>query len=465
MTSTDLSLRLGQPGVAPPTPPAPPPPPRSRRGRRKRSQDSLFANVEWSMALVGFLTYVFVIVSYRIPIGVAAMIVTLIGLVVQRQRLRFPPFLLWAAVFLAWGAVGSSGTAYPATVNLALQDFGKVCIFAFAAVNIIRTRARLRLFIVFFLGVFAYYPVRGALFNYFLYRSTVFGRALWNYVYDNPNDLSAFCLLPLACAIGLLYVERTRWIRYAAMAGAAVIPFLMLLTQSRGGFLGLLVFGAFVFARQMRRLRGMLVALAVVGVVAAAAPDSAWERFRGISKASNTSALNEVDEEGSAEQRYEIWKVARAIIAANPVSGVGLGAYAQAHVIYALEGPFKPTARGRRDAHSTYLRLLAETGVVGLGCFVMIVLSVFVRAERVRRRARRSLQNGSLQLFYLEIGLLSYLVVAIFGSFGTNTFTYLYLALVSACTEVLASEFKVHKRATIAARRAASQTMAEPRLA
>ena len=90
------------------------------------------------------------------------------------------------------------------------------------------------------------------------------------------------------------------------------------------------------------------------------APNNVLDRVRGL-KAIDDGNLNQVDEEGSAFQRYEIWKVARTIIREHPVTGVGLGAYPAAHRLTATRSQFNPTARGRRDTHSTYLNVTAET--------------------------------------------------------------------------------------------------------
>ncbi len=373
------------------------------------------------------------------------MIATAIGLVISGVRWRVPAAMWWMLAFGMWAVVGLSSTAYGPVVKLALQDFGKVLVIAFAAMNLLRTRAQLRLFLLVFLGAFALYPVRGALFNYFLYGSTMMGRALWNKAYANPNDLAAYCLPQLGFAVGLIYTERSRALRLAAMAGALLLPFLMLLTQSRGGFLGLLVFLIFLLANQRRRLRTALLVGVGGLVVASAAPDSVWKRFSGLTKVTNTDDLGEVDSEGSAVQRYEIWKVARAIIADHPVGGVGLGAYPYAHFVYAQSSRFKKTAQGYRDTHSTYLHLLAETGFVGLGLFVMIVLSTLYHAERIRRRAPAALRSEAMQLFFAEIGFVAFLVAGVFGSFGTISFTYLYLAVIFSCAEVLRREIRAHR--------------------
>ncbi|MGI8497943.1 MAG: O-antigen ligase family protein [Gemmatimonadaceae bacterium] len=402
--------------------------------------------VQWTLAYVGFLVYVFVITTYRFNIGTVAMGAALLGLPLQRGTLRFPSLVVWSGVFLVWSFFGFSQSRYPGIVWEHLIDFAKIWLITLTAANVIRTRAQLRFFLLFFLGCFALYPVRGALFNYFVYRESMEGRAYWKMIYANPNDIAAFCLLQLSLAIGVLLTDRRGWARKAALAGILVLPFLVLLTQSRGAFIALVVFALFALGAQRRRkrVRAIATVLVVGAIVAVAAPESAWKRLGGIANftAGGQVDLYRMDREGSAAQRYEIWKVALAIIRDQPLFGVGLGAYPLAHQAYATRPDFDKMARGKRDAHSTYLSIFAETGIVGLVLFLVVLLVTVRDAERVRRRCRQLLPAESAQLLYLEIGLLAYLIAGLFGNYGRVVFTYLHLALIYVTAHLMIEQFR-----------------------
>ncbi len=241
-----------------------------------------------------------------------------------------------------------------------------------------------------FLGFFAFYPVRGALFSYFIYHGTVEGRAAWNYIYSNPNDLAALCLLAAFVHRSECWSANARaWVRYCAMAGAVMLPFVILLTQSRGAFIALVVFALVILKGQKKR-RGkiLLLAGAAAVVIALAAPSSVWQRLGTSLNVTNAQSAATAHDEGSARQRLEIWRVARTIFAENPITGVGLGAYSDAHYVYSQRPEFDPIALGHRDAHSTYFHLLAETGAVGFVLFFTMVGATVYDAERTRRRAK-----------------------------------------------------------------------------
>jgi len=416
-----------------------------------------FAQVRWTIVFVAFLAYVFAITTYRLPIGNIAMLAGLAGLAFQPGEFRFPRLLIWFGAFILWCAIGYVRTPYPAPVWDRLVDFLKLWAVIVVAVNALRSRAQIRFFSVFFLGCFALYPLRGAFFNYFLYRSTFFGRAIWNHIYANPNDLAALAILQLAMVAALLSLEQRGWVKRAAQIGIVLLPLLILMTQSRGGFIALALFalccivGQWSQLRQIldpaKRLRLVLMLLAVTTAVAFFAPNGVWERVAGLKHLTNTGQLNEVDQEGSARQRFEIWRVGSKIFREHVLTGIGIGAYPLAHEAYALGEEFDPTARGKRDTHSTYLNVLAETGVPGAIAFFGLVASVGFGAERTRRQCKKRVPRLALPLFFLEMGLVAFLTAGVFGSFASFSFLYIHLALLWVTAELTRSELTSSVRA------------------
>lgn len=419
----------------------------ARSQRIRKHGKSNFLGVQWSPSYAAFIVYIFVTTTYRVPIGTEAMAAALIFLPLERRALRLPPPVAWAIAFLAWALVGWGNTAYPQVVWNQIIELAKICGIMLVAVNVLTTRARLRFFMIAFLGFFAFYPIRGALFSYFIYHGDVQGRAAWNYIYSNPNDLAALCLLPLSFSLGLLASERTRWIRYCAIAGAVVIPFVILLTQSRGVFIALIAF-AIVILKGQKKGRGKILLLvgASAIVIALAAPSSVWHRLGTLSSVTNAQSAAKADDEGSARQRLEIWRVARTIFAENPITGVGVGAYPDAHYVYSQRAQFDRIALGHRDPHSTYFHLMAETGAVGFLLFFAMVGVTAYDAERTRRRAKFAQPARATQLFYMEVGLFGYFIAAIWGSYDSMVLTYLYLTVLYSAAQILKSELPATRR-------------------
>jgi len=391
---------------------------------------SLFKGVPWTVTVTGFFLYLLGITSLRLPLGGFAIAVALGGLLLQRGGVRFPPYLGWLTAFGIWTIVAATQTDYPDVVQPNLVALVKLCLIVLVAANAMQTRAQVRLFMVFFLGCFALWPLRGAMSNFFIYHNDMQGRMIWNQLYGNPNDLGAIALLQLSMAVMLLESEPKGWVRWAAILGVVLLPMLILMTQSRGVFLGLLVFIAIALAGQRRRLR-LVFRLGVVALLLAAiVPAGVWDRVGSLRHATSTASLEQVDgAEGSALQRFEIWRVGWKISRDHPLMGVGLGAYPLHHERYALDPEFNPTAQGPRDTHSLYLRVLAETGYPGFLLYFGMLLTVGISAERTRRRCRGVLDTAARQLLVLEAGLAAFLAAAVFGSLPYLAHFLLHLVL------------------------------------
>jgi O-antigen ligase len=344
--------------------------------------------------------------------------------------------------------VGYSVTLYPTLVYAKLQIVVKLWFIALVAANALRTREQLRFFLTFWLACFAFYPVRGAIFNYYIYHENLFGRAIWNYIFSNPNDLALYCILQLSMAFGLNAIEEKGPVRHGARLGMAVVPFLILITKSRGAFLGFAVFLAFVLSGHRRRAQAIILTLLVGGLVLAVAPSGVLDRVFALKNIESTGNVAAADEEGSAEQRYEIWKVARSIIREHPVVGVGLGAYPAAHRLNSRRSQFKPTARGARDTHSTYLNVTAELGFVGLIIFLSSYAGLMLAVDKQRRRAKKLRPLTAQTLFMLEAGLLGFFTAATFGSAAHVSFLILHATMMWCIAELVRRELD-----TVAARR------------
>lgn len=391
------------------------------------------------LGYAGFLLYIGVITTYAVALGDVAIALALVGVFLGRHGVRFPRPLILFALFLGWTALGWTQTLYPEVVGEELETLAKLGIILFVGMNVLRTRAQIRFFIIFWLGCFALYPLRGTYFNYFGAGYTTFGRAIWNYIYANPNDLAALALLQLSMVVGVLVTEREGWFRRAAFVGVFMVTLLIFLTGSRGGILALAVFGFLALSGSRKRLRAVLLGVVVLMVVAIFAPSNTWDRLSGLRGAS-VSNLAQVDEEGSAEQRWQIWQTAFQIIPDHLFTGVGWGAYPQANMAYAPMTGGGEFQLGARDTHSTYLNVLAETGVPGFVLFMTLVFGTLLHVRRIRRRHATALPKTALQLYYLELGLIAFMTSGIFGSYSRLSFLYLHLLLMWVFAEVMERE-------------------------
>jgi O-antigen ligase len=179
------------------------------------------------------------------------------------------------------------------------------------------------------------------------------------------------------------------------------------------------------------------MAAAAAIVVLPLVPQSAWQRF-SLMRNLASGNTKEADPEGSADARYNIWRVAGTIIKENPIGGIGLGVYPRAHAMYAPRVGVPQAAIGFKDTHSTYLNVAAETGIPGILLFLSMIGVVAVASERTRRLACGT--PRAEQLLALELGLLAFMLAGVFGSFAKLSFLYLQLAIMWAVTDITKRE-------------------------
>ncbi len=405
-----------------------------------------FAGVKWTLSLGGLAGYEWVVHQGVSPLGEIFLIAALFGVIIQKQPLRFPPELLLLCAFAGVGLVTSGGSMFPDIAFQGAVNMFKLAIIMFIFCNAIRTREQFRAVILIFLFMYALYPMRGAMFNYVFGINTQ-GRVAWNFIFSNPNDLAGFCLMPMAMAAGLLKTERRGLIRLGAMLQMLGLFFIVLITQSRGAIIAafLLAFFMLVASRPKARTIGLLAVafMAVLPLV----PRKTWERMSGLSKISLDDDMAGVDPEGSAEGRYAVWQVARAIFMDNAVVGVGIGVYSRVHRLYARNTAAKSLAMGARDTHSTYLNTLAENGLVGAGLLGMLWIVAIIRAQRAIRELRGWSPMIALQLRFLQLGFITFLVAAIWATFEHLAFMYVYVSLIFVLSELYLATMRADQSA------------------
>ncbi len=420
----------------------------------------LLTGVEWTPALIAFMYYYFVVITYYLPGADIAIVASVLLLGLQISTLRVGRALGFFGAFVVWAWVAyltspNRDQAFDETWILT-----KLWVVVFVAFNVLRTRAQVRMFMAFAALCWVFFPLRGATVNYFI-GNTVFGRAVWNKTYNNPNDLAAFALMFLSVIVALAFASRSRLVRWASSLASLLTVGLVFFTQSRGALLALGVVTVIVVATTVRNPKTLLRVAVLLGLSAFFAPKQVWTRLSGLSNVSVEGGMKGVDREGSAEQRYQILGIALRIAQDHPISGVGAGTYQITHEQYArdLHGEF-PTAGGKKDAHNTYAHAAAELGIVGLAIFLS---NCFVNMLVAFKRSRRYQTNDRQVIRALAIGLLAYMLAGIFASLEYINALYLHLALLE-CTLLAyagAAPMLADRRASTGPRRA-PKPMAAP---
>lgn len=217
------------------------------------------------------------------------------------------------------------------------------------------------------------------------------------------TEAAAAILLLLAPAAGVL-LSRAGW-AYKGLAASAFAlgGFGLVLTFSRGGWVGAAVSGAILCVAAWRRrwLRPwFFVALAVAVLTAGLAFHEQIEHrlFK--------------DDKGSADVRIPLMRLAWGIIVDHPWLGVGVNNYADRMLRHALEDGWAWIA----VVHNKYLLVWAETGILGLAAFLWFLLATLRRGWVCRNSGDRLLSLLAIGFTAGVAGQMVHMFVDIYAS-------------------------------------------------
>ena len=225
----------------------------------------------------------------------------------------------------------------------------------------------------------------------------------------NPDDFANYLalILPLALAgalynVPLKYDRALTGFKILSATAAFVIGTAILLSLSRAGWIAAAT-GVFTFfvlvsgpwptgrdagargpqsgrrqSRVSRALRPLLLGGAMLVVLGLLAVIVVGPMITG----GVTARVDTTSHDASVAARFMIWRDSLRIIRDFPIFGVGLGAWPVIFPRY-QSGPWFPLIY--RQAHNDYVQLIAETGLVGLGLVIWILIPVCKRLLAARR--------------------------------------------------------------------------------
>lgn len=192
---------------------------------------------------------------------------------------------------------------------------------------------------------------------------------------DGNQKLGPILAVLSPFALEAVYRRRGRaWLVPAwAVLGAAI-----LLAGARAGWIMYALVSLAYAWRSSATRRGFALALCVLlagGVALAVSAYALSERFAArVDRTLALGAGSEPSVDHALAGRVPIFRTAIAMFAAHPVNGVGVRGFRYAYPTYAApDDPWVDAARTRGASHPHHLVLevLAETGIIGLACWLL----------------------------------------------------------------------------------------------
>lgn len=285
-------------------------------------------------------------------------------------------------------------------------------------VNVVRTKARLKGLIYLALVAGLWLSVQ-TLNDYRLGLMTVEGyraSGKGGGIFGNSNDMALFLVTLVPIAFALLLTSRSLTRKILFGSGAVLMVTAIVLTYSRGGFIGLVVALTFFAWKTGQRRRLEIIALGFLMVAAflALVPGYAM-RLASI-------LIPSLDPLGSSEARSgELFRSLYVAIR-HPLLGIGMGNYAS-----------EMSYRGL-VTHNSYTQVAAEMGMAALVCYTMFVVKPLKKLGQIARETFEVRRNS--HYYYLAVGLqaslVGYLVCSFFASVAYLWYVY-YLVAYAVC--------------------------------
>jgi len=254
-------------------------------------------------------------------------------------------------------------------------------------------------------------------------------------------------LLPLA----LIRASREPSIRNRLLAGGAGILILggLLLTFSRGAAVALtLVLVAMALFRAIRLRHLLAIVFAAAAIVVVAVPEYVI-RLASLQDVTALSSNQPSAADGALRGRQTENLAAFYTFVDQPIAGVGPGVYFRE---YSRENANELGIRyldSQRRAHSLYLELLADVGLLGFSLFLALLGTTLVclhRAARYWRGRRLDYELLALSFFF---SVLAYMATALFLHLSYQRYFWILIALSSSVIWALRREARREEAAAL----------------
>ena len=294
------------------------------------------------------------------------------------------------------------------------------CVVIFVVmINVVRTEKRLRGLLFLALAASVWLSVQ-AINDYRLGLMTVEGyraSGRGTGIFGNTNDMALHLVTLLPVSIALLFGAKglARRILYGACSALTIGA--IMLSYSRGAFLGLVIVFVY-FAVKLGGRRRIEILFAVLGVallLVLLAPSGYGGRLVSI-------FMPSLDLSGSADaRRGELFR-SLYIALRHPLLGIGMGNYQPEMSYHGLV------------THNSYTQVAAEAGMAALACYLLFIVSPLRKLGQIARETLANRRNSSF--YYLAVGLqaslIAYMVSSFFLSVAFNWYVF-YLVGYAVC--------------------------------
>jgi putative inorganic carbon (hco3(-)) transporter len=291
------------------------------------------------------------------------------------------------------------------------DTFIKAVLMFIVMVNAVRSERRLRALMLLSLAVSCFLAV-SAISDYRAGRLNDMGERVAGAVggmFGNPNDMALHLVTMLPLAIVFFLVRRNPLAKLMYATCAVLLVAGIVVTFSRGGFLGLIAAGG-VLGWKLGRRHKLAVGLSVVLAIAAfiaLAPGDYGSRLSTITSVSS-------DITGSSSQRQQLLIRSIQVSLRHPLFGVGMGNF---HIVSIHE----------LVSHNAFTQVSADLGLTALVLYIWFMVAPLRSLRRIERETFDARRTARFYYYFavgVQAALVGYMVSSFFASVAYNFYVY-----------------------------------------
>ena len=244
--------------------------------------------------------------------------------------------------------------------------------------------------------------------------------------FSEANAFAAFMAMNMIF-LGFKLFKKKWWIKCLIAIPVAVMLNALMMTQSRGVFIGLFFCLIYVGIRSPIAIKKEVIIYISLAIVLffMLAHDKFWERMGTIEDESSllsqeNSQWNDIE----TPTRIDFWRSSIDIFKDYPL-GIGVKNFEVIVPRYDYRNPGK-------DAHNTYVLCYSEIGIIGIILFIIIIFEAITQLRRINHFSKQKDERFELRIaaFSLTVVLILYLTGPMMThSYLYSEFTWIFLSL------------------------------------
>jgi len=369
------------------------------------------------------LTYGF---AFSFPFAQIIAIVTLISLFKSKEPKRIPwtRETILLLIFISWMLFTTFFSFYS---DLAWEQWDKVwkiMLMIYVTLMLINTRQKLDWLVWVIVLSLGFYGLKGGLFT-ILHGGVYRVQGPMGSFISGNNEMALALIMVIPLMRYLQLQAKNFWIHKGLTVLMLLTGIAAIGSQSRGGLVGMVAMGAYLWLKSRNKIFTLVSILVVVGALATIMPQQWYERM---------GTIKTYEQDASAMGRVNAWWTAYNL-AKHRVTGGGFESF-QRERTFTL---YAPDPRNVHDVHSIYFEVMGEHGFIGFTMFMLLAWFAWNTGSRTRRQAGRSEETrwGADLASMLQVSMMGYAAAGAFLGLAYFDLYYDVIAMMVLCSMLI----------------------------